>query len=376
MAVGTQSVQNLGGRLKPTFQKDVRSEASRVFRPSSEARVVFFRSLAVMFRAGVPVERSLTLLAEQLDDPEMSAVAELVSSRVRNGHYLSNSMAACKGAFTGLQLRLVHIAEASGTMDETLLQLSHYEERHRAMVMKVKSAITYPAFTFGVAMLMMITIPPYLMEGIFNMVTGLGQELPLLTKIVMAGCSILRSGWFYLLGSLALVAAWFGLPKLFENEKFALRYTRFVLRIPCLGETMRTVAVARFVRALAVQLSVGISPIVALSLAGKASDNPVLEQEAKASIEALKDGCTLEESMSASGFFPTMVLQMVRAGEESGQVADMLDRLAEIYEVELENTLDILTALLEPMVMVFMGVVVGVLVVSTMSPLMKVIQTL
>lgn len=375
MSAGTPSVRTFGGRLQKVSNTHSVAPGRR-FRPSSEARVVFFRSLAVMFRAGVPVERSLMLLSEQIEDPQMAQVCDFVATKVRSGHYLSNAMSQCEGAFTGLQLRLIHIAESAGTMDDTLLQLSLYEERHRAMVMKVKGAITYPAFTFAVAFLMLILIPPYLMEGIFQMVTGLGQELPLLTRCVMMVCSVLRSGWFYLFGVLALVGLSIGLPKLWQREEVRYHVHHLLLKMPLLGETLRTVAVARFSRALAVQLGVGIAPLVALSLAAKASDNAVLEEQIETSVSALRDGSHLEESLAACGFFPAMVLHMVKAGEESGALADMLTRMADIYEFELENTLEVFTSLLEPMVMLFMGGVVGVLVISTMTPMMNVIKSL
>lgn len=349
--------------------------SERRYRPSAEARVIFFRSMATMVHAGLNIDKSLSLLGEQMEDEDMADVCNLLAEKVRSGHYLSGAMAACTGAFTKIQMRLVTIGEQSGRLSDTLPQLAFYEEKRRALMMKVKGAITYPMFTLAFAFLILILLPPYLMEGIFQMVTTSGQELPWITKVVMTACAVLRNPAFYVVMVAAAAAGFVVVPKLWEKHEVRLRVFRVLMEIPVVGKLVVILASARFARALAIQLDVGITPLVALSLSADASENPILEEEGPKFVSSLKDGMTMEESLKQSEVFPDMLLQMVRAGEESASLPDLLSRVADIFEVELDNAIDIFTALLEPMVMVLMGIIVGILVISSMLPMLNILQS-
>lgn len=349
--------------------------SERRYKPSSEARVIFFRSMATMVRAGLNIDKALSLMAEQIEDEDMADVCHLLAEKVRSGHYLSGAMAACTGAFTKIQMRLVTIGEQSGKLSDTLPQLAFYEEKRRALIMKIKGAVTYPMFTLGFALLILIFLPPYLMEGIFQMVTTSGQELPWLTKVVMTCCAILRNPAFYVVFVAGVAATIVFAPRLWEKHEVRLRVYRALLGLPVIGKLLVILASARFARALAIQLDVGITPLVALSLSAQASENPILEDEGPEFVSSLKDGNTMEETLRQSEIFPDMFLQMVRAGEESASLPDLLGRVADIFEVELDNAIDMFTALLEPMVMVLMGVIVGILVVSSMLPMLNILQS-
>ncbi|MBI3926020.1 MAG: type II secretion system F family protein [Armatimonadetes bacterium] len=337
---------------------------------------MFFRSLAVMTRAGIPIDRSLRLMGKQTEDQAMSLVGRSLADKVAQGHTLSHAMGAFPDAFSPMQQRLVQIAESTGSMEDVLFQLSRYEEKHRAMVMKIRSAISYPAFIFAVAFLMLVIVPPFMMEGLFSMIVGSGVEPPLITKIVMWFTGVTRSIWFYLLLVAVGVAGATMLPRWLKRPDVRYRVYYYALLVPVLGKVVRTVGAARFARSLEVQLAVGVPPLNALQLAASSSENPILEEGVGRAVEGMRDGLTLEQSLDRADFFPPLLLQMVNAGEETGTLSDMLGRVADMYEVELDNILEVFTSLLEPMVMLIMGIVVGVLVLATMLPLMQVLQSL
>lgn len=349
---------------------------AKQFRMGSEQRLVFFRSLATMFRAGVPINKALELLEEQFSDREATAVLVKISERVRSGHYLSRAMSSCPGVFTQMQLHLVGIAENSGTLDVVLHELAGYEEKQRALLMKVKNAITYPAITLTISLVLLVWLPPFLMDGYFKMITESGQELPLLTKLMLNFSNLMHSPWLYLaLGCLAVVS-YFWLPDFLERPAVKTRLAHLTLRIPSFGNLLRVVATARFARALAVQARVGVNPLVSIPLSAEASGNPILSQRSGEAVEALKDGATMEAALEQVEFFPDMLVQMVRAGEESASLPKMLLKLADLYQLELDHTIDTATALLEPLIMALMGLIVGAFVIASALPMTTLLQDL
>jgi len=349
---------------------------SPLLKPSGAARVVWFRSLATMVTAGINLDRALRLLGQQSEDPAMTMVSEGLSDMVLSGMSLSNGMALYPASFSKMQYRLVQMGENAGVMDKVLRELSHYEEKERDTVLKVKSALTYPAFIFAVAFLVLIIVPPYMMGGLFQMIEGSGVEPPLITKIVMAGTNMTRSPIFYLLLIGGGTAAWFLLPPLLRKPHIRKKLAHNILGLPVAGKVYRTLGVARFTRALAVQLDCGISPLFAIQLAADASDNPVLDERIGTGIDFLREGGTVAESLEKVDFFPRLMIKMVQVGEESASLPDLLNRTAEMYETDLDAILDAFTSLLEPMVMVVMGFIVGVLVLASMLPMMQVLQNL
>lgn len=347
-----------------------------VLRASGEARVVWLRSLATMVTAGITLDRALRLLGAQSEDKAMTQVSTGLSDMVSAGMPLSSSMALYPNSFSKLQYRLVQMGERAGVMDKVLNELSHYEEKERNTVLKVKSALTYPAFIFVVAFLVLIIVPPYMMEGLFQMIKGSGVKPPLITRIVMTATNATRNPIFYVLLVSGGAAAWLLLPPLLRKPHIKKRLAVTILGTPVAGRVYRTLGVARFTRALSVQLECGISPLLAIQLAADATDNPVLDESIGVALEALRQGSTVSDSLATANFFPALMLKMVQVGEESASLPDLLTRTAEMYEQDLDAILDAFTSLLEPMVMVVMGFIVGVLVLASMLPMMQVLQNL
>lgn len=345
--------------------------------PSGEALALFFRSLATLFKAGVSLPRSLRLLGEQSEDKSMRAVAAELCRRLDAGSSLGQAMALHQGAFTSIQLRMVQIGERTGTLDTILAQLAQYEEKRRTAILRFKSALTYPAFLLVLCSFALIVLPPYMFSGLFQMISQSGTRPPLITVMVIGFSNFVRSPAFWVL----LVAGGVGLsvlgPPFLRQPQVRRSLGHWILGLPVAGRLYRLLAVTAFARTMALQLAVGDSPLAGLKLTAEATGNPILEECIPLAVEGLRDGgLTLVDSLARCEFFPKSFLHMVRAGEETAEVAQMMSRVADLYEADLEQSLDTFTALLEPLVMLGMGVVVGIIVVATMLPMMQLIQNL
>ena len=345
-------------------------------RPNGDAKTVFLRSLSTMVLAGVTVDRSLDYLADQVDDEKLAYICRGMSERIQGGYPLSAAMNCFPRAFSRLQLRLVQMGEKTGLLDQVLLELSRYEEKERALVLKVKSTISYPAFILVVATIMMITVPPYIMKGMFELIAGSGVEPPLITVVVMKITTFLRSPAFY--ASFAALAAllWFTLPAWLRQHKNQRTVAIWVSKIPGLGKVYHSLALARFSRALSVQIECGMNPLGSLPISAEVTENPLLMDSIKSATERLSQGESFAASLEATEFFPKMMLNMVQAGEESASLGELLHKAAEMYEAEVDHSLDIFTAMLEPAIMAFIGIMVGTLVLATMLPMSQVIENM
>jgi len=345
--------------------------------PSGEALALFFRSLATLFRAGVSLPRSLRLLSEQSEDKQMRAVAAELCRRLDAGSSFAQAMAMHQHAFTAIQLRMIQIGERTGTLDTILTQLAAYEEKRRGAILRVKSALTYPAFLLVLCSFALIVLPPYMFSGLFQMISQSGTRPPLITVLVIGFSNFVRSPAFWVL----LVAGGVGLavlaPPFLRQPHVRRALAHWMLGLPVVGRLYRLLAVTAFARAMALQLEVGDSPLAGLKLTAEATGNPVLEECIPLAVEGLRDGgLTLVDSLARTQFFPRSFLHMLRAGEETAEVAQMMSRVADMYEADLDQTLDAFAALLEPLVMLGMGIVVGIIVVATMLPMMQLIQNL
>lgn len=360
--------------LKPKAQRPL-NQVEHI-RPNPESKTVFLRSLSTMVTAGVTVDRSLDYLADQVDDPKLSEICRGMSQRIQGGFPLSAAMNCYPQAFSRLQLRLVQMGEKTGLLDNVLQELSRYEEKERALVLKVKSSLGYPAFIFVVAMVMMLLVPPFLMKGMFGLIEGSGVEPPLLTVVVMKVTTFLRTPLFYALLALVVGGGAYLGPMWMRRAENRKRLAQALMKVPALGRVYRTVAVARFCRALSVQVECGMNPLGALPVSAEVTENPLLVEAIRSATGRLSEGEGFAPSLESTGFFPKLMLNMVQAGEESASLGELLHKAAEMYEAEVDHVLDTFTALLEPAIMIFIGVMVGTLVLATMLPMAQVIENL
>ncbi|MEW6283815.1 MAG: type II secretion system F family protein, partial [Candidatus Eremiobacterota bacterium] len=339
--------------------------------PASGALAVYFRSLAALFEAGVPLNRALQLLGRQGEDRRMAAIAARMAEQIDGGVMLSAAMAQQRLAFSLLHTRMVQIGERTGSLGLILGRMADYEEKRQRTTLKVRSALTYPAFLAVLATAMLVFVPPFLFQGLFTMLETSGVDLPLITRVVL-GCSrFVRTPVFWVLLASVVAGAIYLLPRMLQVDRVRRRLADLLLSLPAVQRAVRLVAVTRFSRAMALQLHVGENMLGAMALSSEASANPVLVEASRRSTAALKDGATLVQALEVSHFFPRAYLHVLKAGEEAGRLPFMMTKITDMYEAELDQALDMYTALLEPLVMLVMGIIVGGVVVATMLPMMQ-----
>ena len=337
---------------------------------------LFYRSLATLLVAGVRIDRALELLGQQGDDPHMARVCRAMGLTVSRGLSLSQAMSEWPAEFSDLEQKLVRVGELTGNMDHLLGRLATYEESRRAVTMRVQSALTYPFFICALTLGALVLLPPYLFGGLFKLIESVGVELPLLTRAVLIFAKVVTSPIFQLLAVVGVVLAVRALPKVLARPAVQLRLAGLGLRLPVIGPALRTIAVTRFARALEIMLNCGVNLDDCMKMSFMASGNPVLVERCPDAMERLFAGGTLRQSLEDTGFFGEAFLQVVSVGEESGKLPELLERISEMYEVQLAHSLDTVVAALEPAMMVMMGMLVGVFVLASMQPMAQVLQKL
>ncbi|MFN8609490.1 MAG: type II secretion system F family protein [Vulcanimicrobiota bacterium] len=345
-------------------------------RPEPGALAVFLRSFSLMNRSGVNMYSALLMLGLQSEDQQIQLASTEMAHEIAKGQRLSLAMSLHPHVFSSFQIALVQVAERSGNLDEILIKLAEYEEKASNTARKVKSALTYPAFIFIVCMTMLIFAPPFLFSGIFPLLKSTGQELPLITKLVIGASEQVRNPFFVvgLAGLGYLVGMYF--IHLFTHPLKKIGAYRKLLRTPVLGPLLLVVAVARFTRSLGVQLSSGANILDSLALAGQASQNPVLQESIPKAIEGMRNGRALSRVLKETEFFPGMVLHLTRVGEETGELADLLNITANWFDDEVDHRIEALAACVEPLVMMIMGGCVGVIVIALLLPLTNLVANL
>ncbi|MEW6281479.1 MAG: type II secretion system F family protein [Candidatus Eremiobacterota bacterium] len=358
-------------RPEPRSAPVLRAPPRSLPRISMRASVLFLRSLATLMGAGIPIGRALTVLAEQSDEKAATELCRSVRDQVEEaGVPLSTALHG--SSFSAFQVQLIRVGEDSGSLVEVLGELADYEERRRAFTLKLLSSLTYPAVLFAFCLVLMIVGPPFLLRGQLAMLTQLGAEPPLLTRMLFA-----VSDPRVTLALLALPAlAGLGLAGWSRTPTGRLQLCRWLLKLPRVGPLYRQLAVARFAGALALQLRVGQGLLGAVEKSAAASGNPLLERDIARTLEALKQGGNLQQGLEACGFFPRMFLVTLGVGEESGSVPATLQWVARMAELELEAALEVVSASLEPLLTMSIGVAAAVVALGTMLPMIKVVQSL
>ena len=365
----------LGGTAERTKPKPKAKSVPALEIPLRE-KVVLFRSLATMIGAGIPLHRATLLLSEQSEHPAVASACDKMATSIGEGTSFTGALASMPRAFSSFERSLMAVAERSGRLHQVLESVAdQMESRHRHL-MKVRGALTYPCFLFAVCMLALVFVPPYLLSGQLQLLQSSGAEQPLLTRALIAFSAVARSPLFIIACMWLGGALWVALPALWRRWWFKRKVYRRLIRVPYLGRMLRLLATAHFSRALALCLHSGVLLSEALPLAGKASGQPLLSDAMPDAVEALYDGKGLGHALEMTGFFPVEFMSLVEVGEESGRLASSLDWLAGMYELELEASIETAAAAFEPLLMVGMGAVVALILVGTLLPTLKLVQSL
>jgi type IV pilus assembly protein PilC len=343
---------------------------------SGHSRALFFRSLATMLRAGVRIDRCLELLSEQAEDPAMAAVSSQLLTRVLRGDPLSRAMNEHVEVFSKIDRRLVKMGEMSGRLDELLLSLADHEESRLRVAMRVQSALYYPAFIFALSLAALIFLPPFLFKGLFTMIEGFGGKVPWFTRLALLFSRIVGHPLFLVGAFVTIVVAVRRLPRYLSHPRNQLWLTQAAMRVPLVGEALRKVALVRFARAFEIVIACGMPVDQGLLLALMASDNAVLASLAPEVSEGFIAGKSLQQCLKETGFFTRAFLSIAMVGEETGRLGALLAHIADLYETELNYTLEALLTTLEPLMLLVMGVFVGGFLIATMYPMLQVMRNL
>ncbi|WP_313552465.1 type II secretion system F family protein [Pseudomonas sp.] len=331
---------------------------------------LFTRQLATMLGAGVPLLQSFDIISEGFDNPNMRKLVDDIKQDVAAGNSLSSSLRKKPQYFDDLYCNLVDAGEQSGALETLLDRVATYKEKTEQLKKKIKKAMTYPAAVVVVAIvvsaILLIKVVPQF-QSVFE---GFGAELPAFTLMVIGLSETLQEWWFIVL--LALFALGFGFQMAHKSsEKFRDAVDRFVLKIPIVGAILYKSAIARYARTLSTTFAAGVPLVDALDSVSGATGNVVFRNAVDKIKQDVSTGMQLNFSMRTTAVFTSMAVQMTAIGEESGALDEMLDKVATFYEEEVDNMVDSLTALMEPMIMAVLGVLVGGLIIAMYLPIFQ-----
>ena len=331
--------------------------------------VIFTRQLATMIDAGLPIMQALDLLARQTENKTFSGVIAKVKHEVESGSALAESLTKHPKVFDELYINMVSAGEVGGMLDTILTRLAAYMEKAVKLKSKVKSALIYPISIISVAVLVTALLLVYVIPVFGDMFASFGEELPLPTQIAINLSDIaIAYFWYIVAGS---VGAVFGIRTYHKTERGRRVMDGLLLKLPVFGDIFRKAAVARFTRTLSTLVSSGVPILDSLAITGKTAGNKVIENAVLAARQSISEGRTLTDPLIESQVFPPMVCQMINVGETTGALDTMLSKIADFYDDEVDTAVSNLTTLMEPMVILFLGVIIGGLVVSMYMPIFQ-----
>ncbi|MFA5271310.1 MAG: type II secretion system F family protein [Candidatus Omnitrophota bacterium] len=338
----------------------------------SEDLVIFSRQLSSLISAGIPIVKSLGILAEQTENKAFKNIILSIQKSIGSGNSLADSFAKYPKLFSPLFINMVNVGEFSGSLDVMLERLANYLKSYNDLIKRVQSALVYPIGIIIVATLIMIALFVFVIPGFEKMFSGLGGQMPLPTQILILISKIIKK--YFLVAIVVVVAFFLGLRKYISTPRGSEQWEKLTSKMPLIGKLFLKMVLARFVKTLAILVRSGVPILNSLLVAGKTSGSRILE----AKMETIKDdvsrGNKLADSLKKSEFFPIMLVSMVGVGEESGDLPAMLEKIAEMYEGDVDAAVSGLLSLLEPAIMVFLGVVVGGIVVCLFMPILKIPQ--
>jgi type IV pilus assembly protein PilC len=335
-----------------------------------KALQIFSRQFATMIEAGLNVVSALVILEQQTDDKYLGAVIRELRADVEGGMLLSQAMARHPKVFNRLYVSMVEAGEAAGILDTVLDRVAYQIEKETKIKRRVKGAMIYPTMVMIFATLVLVGMLLFLVPvfvGIFDQLNG---ELPTLTKAVLACSNFIKATWFILFPG--VIIGVFGVKRFLKTDVGRRRWDRTKLRLPMkIGDVVRKVTMARFSRTLSTLVAAGVDIIKALEITGQTSGNWVIESALADARVKVQEGSPIAQSISTDPVFPPMVSQMMRIGEESGELEKMLGKIADFYEDEVDAAVAALTSIIEPIMMICVGAMVGVILISMYMPMFK-----
>src|SRR5436309_43332 len=350
------TVKKIGGKVK---DKDL---------------AIYTRQFSTMVDAGLPIAQCLAILSEQSDSKALRDVTGKIAREVEGGATLAESFRKYPKVFNDLFTNMLQVGESGGVLDVVLQRLSGYIEKAAKLKSKVKGAMVYPVTIISVAVLVIVFMMIFVIPTFAKMFQGLGAELPVPTKIVMFISEFTQRYIVFMV--LAGAAGIYAIKRYYGTDQGSKVIDAFLLKVPVIGMLIRKVAVARFTRTLGTLISSGVPILEGLLITARSAGNRVVEATVMEARAAVTSGRTLSEPLKGSTVFPPMVVHMINVGENTGALDQMLQKIADFYDDEVDTAVTALTSLLEPLMIVFLGVVVGGLVVAMYLPIFKLVTVM
>lgn len=331
----------------------------------------FTRQFATMIGAGLPMVQCLDILATQMENRELAKIITQVKDGVQGGATLSEALGRHPKVFDTLFCNMVEAGEVGGALDAILNRLALYREKADRLVRKVKGAMMYPTVIVIVAVLVTVGMLVWIVPVFAGMFGGLNAELPMPTQVILRISNFLQDNALYIIGGIIgflFIFFWYK-----KTPGGALQVDKILLASPILGNLVRKSAVARFTRTLGTLLASGVSIIEALEITAKTAGNLVISNAINKSVLSIAEGDTITAPLKETGVFPPMVTQMISVGEKTGGLDEMLNKIADFYDEEVDEAVSALTSVIEPIIIVFMGVVIGGIMIAMYLPMFDII---
>jgi len=354
------------------IEDESKKKSKRLGRIKTRDIVIFTRQFSTMINSGLPLVQALDILSKQTDNKALASVTREVVFDVESGHTLADALRKHPKAFTELYVNMVAAGEAGGILDTILMRLATFMEKNDALIRKVKGAMIYPGVIMSVAFIAVTTLLLFVIPVFQKMFGSVGLALPMPTRIVIGASNLLKSYW-WLMGGVGAGVVMF-LARYYRTPDGKLRIDRMLLRVPILGDVLRKSAVSRFTRTLGTLISSGVSILDGLEITAKTAGNRVIQDAIMASRASIAGGDTIAQPLAKSKVFPPMVISMISVGEQTGGLDEMLSKIADFYDEEVDAAVTGLLAALEPLMIVFLGVVVGGMVVAMYLPIFDMIN--
>lgn len=329
--------------------------------------MLFSRQLSTLVSAGVPIVQGLAILESQAENPAFKEVLGAVKTDIESGLSISDALKKHPNAFPDLYCAMVKAGELGGILDTILERLTSYLESSEGLKAKVKSAMMYPAIVLSICGLVTVFLFVFVIPTFKNIFSSFGAELPLPTQLVIGISDWMKEQWYIVAG--APFAAWKGFEKFYATPKGQRWVDAKVLTLPIFGPILKKVAVARFTRTLGTLLKSGVPIMQALETVAQTAGNVVIAEAVLQTRESIREGGHLSDPLKKSGLFPNMVTSMISVGEETGALDIMLNKIADFYDSEVDAAVKGLTSMIEPIVIVVMGLIIGTIVVAMFMPM-------
>jgi type IV pilus assembly protein PilC len=354
-------------KLKP---KDL-FENIDFFKPKVTGKdiVIFTRQLSTMIDAGLPLVQCLQILSKQQSNVTFKKVLISIQNDVETGTTLADSMRKHPKVFDSLYSNMIEAGELGGILDTILSRLAGFKEKAMALQKKIKGAMTYPVICLAISILILIVILVFVIPVFVEMFASMDSALPAVTQLVVNMSDFVKNNIIYLL--IVGILVFYGVKKVYNTEKGRIKIDAFILKAPVIGQLTRKVAVSKFTRTLSTMLQSGVPILDALQVVARTSGNKIVERAVIRVSESIAEGRPIAEPLEESGVFPNMVVQMINVGESVGALDTMLEKIADFYDEEVDQAVENLTAMIEPFMMVFLGGMIGGLVVAMYLPIFQ-----